>query len=124
MAYVMSTGLWDSLGNIALAQLPGFDDPALEADLAAWQADYDDQFKRHPYSFDWECFNRTGVALTARIRPYLPHGADIYYEPSDDREFFSPADCQPGHGHETARDRALSLRERKRSLLHSGFPKG
>ncbi len=93
MAYILSTGLWDSLGNIALEQLLGQRDPALERDLKQWQEAYDDQFKCYPYDFDWDQFNEQGQKLTERIRAKLKPGDQIYYEPSDDREFFKFEEC-------------------------------
>lgn len=118
MAYVMSSGLWDSLGPVSLEKTLGFKDPELENDLNTWHASYDDQFKRYPYDFDWAAFNKTGKELTARIKVHLPPDVQIVYEPSDDREFFSEEDCKYSHSHACTRQRELSLRERKRSLLY------
>lgn len=93
MAYIQSSGLWKAFGSIALYQILVSRDQALENDLTEWQALYDSQFKQHPYKFDWDLFNEEGRSLTERIRAKLPPGADVYYEPSDDREFFSPDEC-------------------------------
>ena len=120
MAYVLSSGLWDAFGHIALDCALGFKDGELEKDLREWHQLYDDQFKRYPYDFDWARFNEMGVELTARIKEKLPPGPDIYYEPSDDREFFSPDDCENTHVPGNGSERELSLRERKRSLLYTG----
>ena len=46
------------------------------------------QLNRLGYDFDWEEFNRQGEEFTARIADKLMPGYSIYYEPSDDREFF------------------------------------
>lgn len=116
MAYVKSTGLWDAFGHISLEALLGYKNRKLEASLQQWHAAYDDQFKQYPYDFDWKQFNAIGKELTSRIKTHLPPGTDVYYEPSDDREFFSRKDCT---SQQNTRDRELSLRERKRALLYS-----
>ena len=119
MAYVLSSGLWDAFGDISLEQVLGFRDEDLEQDLARWQAAYNRQFKRHPHEFDWDRFNETGELLTARIREKLPPDTRVYYEPSDDREFFSPDNCI----WDPARKDSFNehaLREKKRTLIHLG----
>jgi hypothetical protein len=93
MAYILSSGLWDALGTITLEQLLGQRDMELERDLKQWQEAYDDQFKCYPYDFDWDTFNEQGRSLTERIRAKLIPGNQIYYEPSDDREFFKFEEC-------------------------------
>lgn len=112
MAYILSTGLWDAWGNISLLQVLGRRDAVLERDLKHWQDTYDDQFKSHPYDFDWDEFNRQGQELTARIGAKLLPGYAIYYEPSDDREFFQNDDCDVSM-FQSAPMREHALRERK-----------
>jgi len=119
MAYVLSSGLWDAFGHISLEQVLGCRDEVLEQDIARWQAAYDQQFKRCPYEFDWDGFNRIGEELTSRIRDQLPPGAKVYYEPSDDREFFQPEQCTRGSISKSGFDEA-ALREKKRTLIHLG----
>lgn len=119
MAYILSSGLWDALGPISLESLLGFKDEELSNALEAWQVMYDDQFRKSTYTFDWSKFNQIGEELTRKIREKLPGDVEIIYEPSDDREFFSPEDCEAADMTETAgRDREISLRERKRALLY------
>lgn len=119
MAYIMSSGLWDAFGSISLEQLLGFRDEKLAVRLQDWQDMYDDQFKRNPYSFDWKRFNEIGEELTRCLKEKLPEQAEIVYEPSDDRDFFSPEDCKAVHGIVTSlNDREIDLRERKRALLY------
>ena len=93
MAFHRSTGLWDTFHQIRLCRILGRHDDELEAELAAWQEDYDNQFRRHPYDFDWAAFNRQGVGLPEKIQSGPPHGVGIYYVESDDRDFFNPEDC-------------------------------
>ena len=93
VAHILSSGLWDSWGNVTLQQMQGERDEALDRDLQRWQDAYDDQFKCYPYDFDWGEFNRQGEEFTARIAEKLMPGYSIYYEPSDDREFFKHDDC-------------------------------
>lgn len=120
MAYIMSSGLWDAFGAISLDRLLGFHDEELAERLQQWQDMYDNQFKKTPYDFDWKRFNEIGEELTRRIQEKLPEEADIVYEPSDDREFFSPEDCVPSYTSvPSKKDRELELREKKRSLLYS-----
>lgn len=122
MAYILSSGLWDAFGHITLERMLGFKDEDLEADLVNWHSAYDDQFKQYPYDFDWKRFNEIGEELTARIKSKLPTGEDIYYEPSDDREFFPEEACTPdrtGQNLGDSRCREFALRSIKRSLLYS-----
>jgi hypothetical protein len=121
MAYILSSGLWDAFGHITLEKVLGFKDEELEADIANWHSTYDDQFKRYPYDFDWKCFNEIGEQLTSRIREKLPPEIDIYYEPSDDREFFTSEECEASLGSGDTRIDELALREKKRTLLHMGI---
>jgi len=121
MAYILSSGLWDALGSITPEQMLGFRDEALERDLAAWQARYNAQFRRHSYEFDWERFNAEGEALTERIRALLPHNTAVYYEPSDDREFFTPEQCVKDGDSADPQLNEMALREKKRTLLHIGL---
>jgi len=119
MAYIMSSGLWDAFGAISLDQLLGSQDEELASRLQNWQDMYDDQFKKYPYDFDWNRFNEIGEELTRNIREKLPDDATIVYEPSDDREFFTPVDCDPSCSTAPSKkDRELDLREKKRSLLY------
>jgi len=123
MAYVLSSGIWDAIGHVKLRDLPGLEDGELERELEDWQSRYDAQFQRCPYEFDWDAFNAEGMLLTERIRAKLPPHSEIYYEPSDDREFFSPNDCFPQCGSPEESMGEFTLRERKRSLTHLGsFP--
>lgn len=125
MAYIMSSGLWDAFGSIDLESMLGSRDEDLSAALKSWQAMYDDQFRKHAYSFDWTEFNRMGEELTRRIRERLPHDAKISYEPSDDREFFNPEDCRPDcTAVPSQQAREMDLRERKRSLLYENIAWG
>lgn len=121
MAYVLSTGLWDSFGSITLETMLGVKDEELESELAQWQALYDSQFKRHSYEFDWDLFNEMGRALTKRIGEKLPPHTDAYYEPSDDREFFSPDECNGAGNCGDERMNEMALREQKRTLIHMGI---
>ena len=115
MAYILSTGLWDGYGCVSLEQVLAVRDAALEADLKAWQSDYDEQFMRCPHQFDWSAFNTRGQDLADRIQAKLPAGSSIHYEPSDDRDFFSTDQLHPENG---PRFGEMSLRERKRVLLY------
>jgi hypothetical protein len=116
MAYILSSGLWDSWGNITLERMLDQKNDELERDLKRWQDAYDDQFKSHPYDFDWDGFNRQGEELTARIEAMLMPGEKIYYEPSDDREFFKHNDCDVTlYSNDLPREQ--SLRERKLAVL-------
>ena len=119
MAYILSTGLWDAFGPITLDKVLGHDDPDLADALKQWQDRYDDQFKAHPYDFDWEQFNETGAQIADRIRARLPTDAEICYEPSDDREFFLPEDCTSGGPSADGNVRECDLRARKRSMLYN-----
>lgn len=119
MAYLLSSGLWNASGPVELETILGHSDAELEAELKNWQTEYDNQFRRFPYRFDWERFNRTGEELTERIRKKLPAGTDIFYEPSDDREFFSPDECCNSELPESAPERLGILQERKRALMYS-----
>lgn len=122
MAYVLSTGIWDGFGCVRLDQVIDGTDPDLEAEMNAWQAQYDRQFMRYPYDFDWDGFNHRGEELTARIQDRLPPDTVIYYEPSDDREFFTSDEYKRAEERgEQAGLYELALRERKRSLLHVGL---
>ena len=120
MAYVLSSGLWDAFGEISLEQVIDCRDEKLEQDLARWQADYNKQFKRHPYEFDWDQFNETGEQLTTRIREKLPPDMGVYYEPSDDREFFSADNYIWDPSRNDSFDEH-ALREKKRTLNHLGI---
>jgi hypothetical protein len=120
MAYILSSGLWDAFGHIELDKLLGFPDEELERDLKNWHTTYDAQFKNYPYDFDWKRFNELGEKLTCRIKSKLPPGEDIYYEPSDDREFFSSDECPGSADAGDARVSELMLREKKRTLIHMG----
>lgn len=119
MAYILSTGLWDSFGPITLDKVLGCDDPLLADALKQWQDCYNDQFKVCPYEFDWKQFNATGEKIAARIREKLPDDSEICYEPSDDREFFLPEDCCSGGHAADAHIRECDLRARKRAMLCS-----
>ena len=121
MAYILSSGLWDAFGHIKLDILLGFSDEELEKDLADWHATYDAQFKKYPHDFDWKRFNELGEELTSRIKSKLPLGTDVYYEASDDREFFPQEECEGSKNSADARFNELSLREKKRTLIHMGI---
>lgn len=123
MAYVLSSGLWDAFGSITLENILGVKDEELESELAQWQALYDSQFKCHSYEFDWDMFNEHGKSLTERIRAKLPPHTDVYYEPSDDREFFSPDECNGTRDCVDKRMNEMALREKKRTLIHMGISK-
>ncbi|WP_168441893.1 hypothetical protein [Pontiella desulfatans] len=120
MAYVLSTGLWDTSGQVRAEDVLGIKDEEFERDLRQWQTLYDGQFKRRPYEFDWELFNELGRSLTERIREKLPPQTEVYYEPSDDREFFSPDECSDSSGSGVEGVNEVTLRERMRSLVHLG----
>lgn len=124
MAYVLSSGLWDSFGSISLESVLGVKDAELESELVEWQGLYDRQFKHHPYEFDWNLFNEIGRSLTERIREKLPPHTDVYYEPSDDREFFSPDECNRSADTKGNRLDDVALREAKRSLVYLGVSQG
>lgn len=49
VAHILSSGLWDSWGNVTLQQMQGERDEALDRDLQRWQDAYDDHFKCYPY---------------------------------------------------------------------------
>ena len=115
MAYMLSSGLWDAGGRVALTQILGKRDAVLERDLQHWQDAYDDQFKSYPYDFDWDEFNRQGQELTARIGAKLLPGYSIYYESSDDREFFRNDDCAVTRV-QSGLSREQLLRERNREV--------
>lgn len=121
MAYILSSGIWDTFGSVSLETVLGSADSDLEKSLREWQSSYDDQFKHCPYSFNWDRFNELGEKLTRRIRDKLPSHAEIYYEPSDDREFFSLEDCcdQPLGDASTGFGRKNDLLERKRELFYA-----
>ena len=119
MAYILSTGLWDAFGPIALDKVLGHDDPLLADALKQWQDCYNNQFKAYPYEFDWKRFNETGAKIVARIRDNLPGDAEICYETSDDREFFLPEDCCSGERPADENMRECDLRARKRAMLSS-----
>ena len=93
MAYHRSSGVWDSCKQIKLRSLIGTANKELEEKLATWQADYDAQFRRFTYEFDWDTFNQQGRELTSRIQDTIEHDLLIYYVESDDRDFFNPEDC-------------------------------
>jgi hypothetical protein len=120
MAYVLSSGIWDALGCIRLRDVLGYHDDELEQALEQWQALYDGQFRSCPYQFDWDRFNETGRSLTERIRKKLPPHSEVVYEPSDDREFFTPGECMDADGCAGQRINELALREQKRTLVHMG----
>jgi hypothetical protein len=113
MAYVLSSGLWDAFKHITLDKILGHKDEELEQDLAQWHSLYDDQFKKYPHDFDWDLFNEIGRSLTERIQEKLPPDHDAYYEPSDDREFFSADEC-----------RGTVDAKGERALVHLGFLQG
>ena len=119
MAYILSTGLWDAFGPIALDRVLGHDDPLLADALKQWQDCYNDQFKTCPFEFDWTQFNETGEKIAERIRDKLSADAEICYEPSDDREFFLPEDCCTGEQAADENIRECDLRSRKRDVLAS-----
>jgi hypothetical protein len=116
MAYILSSGLWDAWGVIRLEQMLGQRHEELERDLKRWQDAYDDQFKLYPYDFNWNEFNRQGIDLASRIGAMLMPGDRIYYEPSDDREFFKHDDCDVTL-YCNGIPREQSLRERKLEVL-------
>jgi len=119
MAYILSTGLWDAFGPIALDKVLGHDDPLLADALMQWQDCYNNQFKAYPYEFDWQRFNETGAKIADRIRERLQDDAEICYETSDDREFFLPEDCCSGERPADGNMRECDLRARKRAMLSS-----
>ncbi|MDH3982007.1 MAG: hypothetical protein OES84_03805, partial [Kiritimatiellaceae bacterium] len=49
-------------------------------------------FRKYPYEFDWEAFNRRGRELSAKIQACDPENIEIHYVESDDRDFFNPED--------------------------------
>jgi hypothetical protein len=124
MAYILSTGLWDAFGPIALDKVLGQEDPLLADILKQWQKRYDDQFKAYPYAFDWQQFNDAGEKIANRIRSRLPADAEICYEPSDDREFFLPEDCSSGELAEDGNMRECDLRARKKAMLSTSVSCG
>ena len=119
MAYILSTGLWDAFGPIAMDKVLGHDDPLLADALKQWQDSYNDQFKAYPYEFDWKQFNEAGEKIAERIRAKLSDDAEICYEPSDDREFFLREDCCPGERAADENMRECDLRARKRAMLYT-----
>lgn len=125
MAYILSSGIWDAFGPITLEKVLGERDRELEAELKRWQSLYDDQFKTYTYGFNWERFNEEGEKLVERIRGKLRSDAEIYYEPSDDREFFSPDECDSTCNKVKS---GLNLKtdklERKRSMLYAHIAGG
>lgn len=120
MAYILSSGLWDAWGVISLEQILDRKHEKLERDLKLWQDAYDDQFKRYPYEFDWDEFNQQGKDLARRIETLLMPGEKIYYEPSDDREFFKHDDCDVSMVRSNL-PREQSLRERKLAVLNESI---
>lgn len=117
MAYAKSTGLWDTFTDIALDTLLGQNNSDLEAALKHWHDAYDDQFKQYPFDFDWQRFNAIGTELTKRIQSRLPPGSTVYYEPSDDREFFNREDCFDFGADIPSSERTSMLRARKPTQL-------
>lgn len=69
-----------------------------------------------PMDFDWDEFTRQGEGLTARIEDKLMQGYSIYYEPSDDREFFKHDDCDVTMFRSDL-SREQALRERKLAVV-------
>ncbi|MDF7824661.1 hypothetical protein P4B35_11605 [Pontiellaceae bacterium B12227] len=94
MAFHRSTGLWNRHIQVRLEQIIGCRDEKLETELAEWQALYDDQFRKYPYEFDWQAFNRHGRELTAKIQAMALPCTELYYVESDDRDFFNPEGCR------------------------------
>lgn len=90
MAFPQSTGLWERFRQVGLNEVMRRMDGELESELVAWQAAYDDQFRKYPFSFDWDAFNGRGRELAARIQAALPDHIQIQYVESDDRSAVLP----------------------------------
>lgn len=93
MAYHHSTGFWNHCRQVSLNSVIEYVSESLSDALAAWQADYDAQFRKFTYEFDWDTFNKRGYDLAEHIQELAPDNALVYYVESDDRDFFNPEDC-------------------------------